>query len=263
MKTSEQINELAEALSLAQGKIQNPKKDSDNPFFKSKYADLAEVLDVVRPAFSEVGLSVVQMPYTNDGMGVVTRIMHKSGQWIEGEFSLPMQTAKNIAQDAGSLITYMRRYALAAAAGVFQEDPDANLGNSKSDNTGAVVNMKYSPKEISNFGDQMSDAIDAGDHLVVGRSLSDPEMVELWGIANKGTTKTTGQFTSEQKAKQSNLVSRYRQDVQRWADDMVGTGDTSLIMETWNDLDRVDKAMAWNLINEDTRSVIRAKREAS
>ena len=64
MKTSNEINEIATALAAAQGEIENPTKNADNPFFKSKYADLAEVLGVVRPVFAKQQLSVVQMPYT-------------------------------------------------------------------------------------------------------------------------------------------------------------------------------------------------------
>ena len=145
MKTSEQINEIAEALAAAQGEILNPNKSAENPFFKSKYADLAEVLNVVRPAFSKHGLSVVQMPYSSydGGIGVTTMISHKSGQWMQGSLELPLQVAKNVNQDAGSAITYMRRYALAAAAGVAQEDLDANLGE---ENTGKVTNLKIISK---------------------------------------------------------------------------------------------------------------------
>ena len=143
MKTSTELGELATALSKAQGIIQNPNKDAANPFFKSKYADLADVLNVVRPAFSSVGLSVVQMPVNAEGnVGVVTRLMHSSGQWIEGAIDIPIQ-GKNIAQDAGSTITYLRRYALAAVAGVFQEDNDANLGKN---NTAPVQNIQASIK---------------------------------------------------------------------------------------------------------------------
>lgn len=140
MKTSENINEIAAALAAAQAEIQNPSKSADNPFFKSKYADLAEVLSVVRPAFSKQKLSVVQMPFTSESgqIGVTTLISHASGQWMQGEVSLPLQVAKNVAQDAGSAITYLRRYALAAASGVAQEDLDASLGDK---NTGTVINL--------------------------------------------------------------------------------------------------------------------------
>tara|TARA_R110002020_G_scaffold9927_1_gene38606 strand:+ start:490 stop:1083 length:594 start_codon:yes stop_codon:yes gene_type:complete len=145
MKTSENINEIATALASAQAEIQNPAKTADNPFFKSKYADLAEVLSVVRPAFSKHKLNVVQMPYTSEAgaIGVTTLLSHASGQWMEGQLELPLQVAKNINQDAGTAITYMRRYALAAAAGVAQEDLDAHLGEK---NTGKVTNLKVITK---------------------------------------------------------------------------------------------------------------------
>ena len=155
MKTSEQLNELAGALSKAQGIIQNPTKDAANPFFKSKYADLADVLNVVRPAFAEVGLSVMQMPCNVDGnIGLTTLVMHSSGQWIESSIDIPMQ-GKNVAQDAGSAITYLRRYALAAVAGVFQEDNDGNLGKDKSTNTGDVKSIKalVKPAQIKKIED--------------------------------------------------------------------------------------------------------------
>ena len=144
MKTSDSINEIATALAAAQAEIQNPSKSAENPFFKSKYADLAEVLNVVRPAFTKHNLSVVQMPFTSESgqIGVTTMISHSSGQWMQGEVALPLQVNKNINQDAVSSVTYLRRCSLSAACGVAQEDTDANLGKSKGENTGAVVNLK-------------------------------------------------------------------------------------------------------------------------
>ena len=155
MKTSEQLNELATALSKAQGIIQNPNKDAANPFFKSKDADLADVLNVVRPAFAECGLSVMQMPSNVGGnIGLTTLVMHSSGQWIESEIDLPLQ-GKNIAQDAGATITYLRRYALAAVAGIFQEESDGNLGKDKSSNTAEVqsIQAKIKPAQIKKIED--------------------------------------------------------------------------------------------------------------
>tara|TARA_R110000851_G_scaffold227068_2_gene379908 strand:- start:652 stop:1377 length:726 start_codon:yes stop_codon:yes gene_type:complete len=145
MKTSPELNELATALSKAQGIIQNPNKDAANPFFKSKYADLADVLNVVRPAFAECGLSVVQLPHNVDGnIGLTTRLMHCSGQWLEDSIDIPFQ-GKNVAQEVGAAITYLRRYALAAVAGVFQEDNDGNLGKGKGSNTAPVQSIKNNP----------------------------------------------------------------------------------------------------------------------
>jgi len=123
MQTSEQVNELAAALAKTQGQIQGAVKDSTNPAFKSRYADLASVWDACRVALSLNGLAVVQGPALADrGVSVTTRLLHSSGQWAESTLILPMDKAT--AQGAGSAITYARRYALAAMVGVAPDDDD-------------------------------------------------------------------------------------------------------------------------------------------
>lgn len=130
MQKSDAINELATALAEAQSEIENASKNSNNPHFKSKYADLAEVINTVRPVFAKHGLSVSQFPSFADGLASVeTVLMHKSGQWMSGIASAGV--SKQDAQGVGSAITYLRRYSLAAVAGIAQEDDDANaaVGN--------------------------------------------------------------------------------------------------------------------------------------
>lgn len=128
MQMSENINELATALAKAQGEMKNAGKTSDNPFFKSKYADLAEILNAVREPLSKYGLSISQL---YDGMGVpdktitvTTLLMHSSGQYISNSANYPV--AKADIQGVGSAITYARRYSLAAILGLSQEDDDGN-----------------------------------------------------------------------------------------------------------------------------------------
>lgn len=125
MEKSESINELAAALAKAQGQIEGAKKDTANPFFKSKYADLSSVWDACRKALSENSLSVVQIPdEAASGVAIETMLLHSSGQWIKGRYTMPV--LKNDAQAVGSAITYARRYALAALVGVAPEDDDGN-----------------------------------------------------------------------------------------------------------------------------------------
>jgi hypothetical protein len=129
MQKSETIGELAKALAVAQGEIQNAKKDSENPFFKSKYADLAAVRDACQGPFSKNGLAVIQTPksvITEDAtiIGLETLLCHSSGEWVSEELSaVPVKTDP---QGIGSCITYLRRYALASFAGVAAEDDDGN-----------------------------------------------------------------------------------------------------------------------------------------
>lgn len=126
MKQSESIKELATALAKAQGELKHASKDSVNPHFRSKYADLASVWEACREALSSNGLAVVQFPsdFTNNVMSLTTRITHNSGEWLEQTMTAPV--SKPDPQGIGSCLTYMRRYALAAVVGVYQDDDDAN-----------------------------------------------------------------------------------------------------------------------------------------
>jgi len=129
MNKSEQISELAAALAKAQGAMEGVIKASTNPFFKSRYADLAAVVNAVRAPFSANGLSFVQLPRVSGGEGVIieTVLLHASGQWISSEIEVPV--AKGDAQGVGSAITYAKRYGLQAMAGLAAEDEDDD-GNS-------------------------------------------------------------------------------------------------------------------------------------
>lgn len=125
MKHSDTLNELPAALSKAQSEMSGAKKTAKNPFFKSNYANLEEVIHCIKEPFSDNGLSFMQFPITQDGFaGVETIILHKSGEWVSNEFML--KCAKNDPQGMGSAITYARRYGLQAACGVPSEDDDCN-----------------------------------------------------------------------------------------------------------------------------------------
>ena len=127
MNKSESIAALAAALATAQGSMKGAVKDSANPFFKSKYADLASVVEAIRSAFSANGLSYIQtiQPSDRDEVRVETMILHSSGEWIScGVLALPV--SKVDAQGYGSALTYARRYSLSAAVGVAPEDDDGN-----------------------------------------------------------------------------------------------------------------------------------------
>lgn len=141
MTHSENINELAAAMAKAQGAMKRAVKDSANPFFKSKYADLASVADACMPALAENGIAVIQGPRTENGDVVVdTTLCHSSGQWIRS--SLSMKPVKADPQGIGSCITYARRYALAAMCGVAPEDDDGNAASGKTQLTAVEQQVK-------------------------------------------------------------------------------------------------------------------------
>lgn len=133
MTRSEEIKQLALALCEAQKKMELAKKTSENPFFHSKYADLASVWDAIRIPFTENGFSISQFTETKDNQACVTTLLlHVSGEWLKSELVLPTtryDKEKNPIpldpQAFGSALSYARRYALAALCGVATEDDDS------------------------------------------------------------------------------------------------------------------------------------------
>lgn len=126
MEKSNSIKELANALCNFQGAVAKVKKTETNPFFKSKYADLSAILDVIREPLTENGLSFVQFP--KGRYGLETMLMHVSGEWISESYE--MEPTKKDPQGAGSVITYQRRYALGAILGLnIDIDDDGNKGS--------------------------------------------------------------------------------------------------------------------------------------
>lgn len=146
LEMSPSIANLADALAKAQAVILGAVKDSDNPFFHSKYADLATVWDACRSALTANKLAVVQSPATSylnapeiesvtsrsgekrnvvkvaTTVTMTTTLMHASGEWVSGTVSAMLANADP--QSVGSAITYLRRYGLSAMVGIAQVDDD-------------------------------------------------------------------------------------------------------------------------------------------
>ena len=122
---SDDISKLATALVKAQAEMDAASKDSENPFYKSMYANYDSVRAASYPALNKHGLCVVQTfdDSAHDSIKLVTTLIHTSGQWIKGAITLPV-SKKSDPQACGSACTYARRYALAAITGIAQQDDD-------------------------------------------------------------------------------------------------------------------------------------------
>lgn len=200
MLKSEKLAELAAALSKAQGEIKGAKKDADNPYFKSKYADLSSVWDACRDALSANGLSVLQAARSIEGgVEVETLLMHASGEWVSETLALPVQKAD--AQGFGSALTYCRRYGLSAMIGIAPEDDDGNAA-AKAASTDFKPQSKAAPtagvleqlpierqKIVNHQASRVVDAFTAGDaklahaHYETAKSVLDTdEQVALRGL---------------------------------------------------------------------------------
>lgn len=142
MNKSDSIKNLAEALAKAQGVLKNPKFDSTNPHFKSKFASLGAVREAVIPTFAAHGLSLSQWPISDDGhAGCRTVVTHSSGEWLEEAFLIPVD--KHNAHGYASAVTYSKRIAMQSIAGVVgDEDDDGNAAVGENVNgmkTGPVI----------------------------------------------------------------------------------------------------------------------------
>ena len=120
--------DFAKALVAAQ-KATNPVyKEATNPAFRSKYADLAAVVDAVVPALNAHGISVMQLPdFDGEYLNLTTVLVHESGDTIQHIMRMPV--SKRDPQGIGSATTYARRYSLMAITGAAPEDDDGNAAS--------------------------------------------------------------------------------------------------------------------------------------
>ncbi len=129
MENSAEVNELFKALVKAQSEFSVIPKGADNPFFKSKYAALPDVVQAATPILARNGLAISQLVTNVDGKDALTTVLlHESGQYLSS--TAPLHLVKNDPQAHGSAITYMRRYAFMAILGlVADEDDDGNAAS--------------------------------------------------------------------------------------------------------------------------------------
>lgn len=119
---------LAKAFVAAQKATEAVKKAATNPAFKSKYADLSQVVEGVIPALNNAGVGLMQFPaFDGDLVSVTTTMLHESGSSVSA--TLHMRPSKSDPQGIGSAITYARRYALLAMTGAAPEDDDGNAAS--------------------------------------------------------------------------------------------------------------------------------------
>lgn len=147
MNTSESITKVAPALLKAQKDMLPLIKDSDNPFFNSKYADLKAVTNACYPALQANGIAVLQSARKSDGcLDIITRLQHESGEWVETSCS--MGSAKADSHGVASAITYGRRYGLMAAVGIAPEDDDGNAASVKHESTKPASDLKPPQRRV-------------------------------------------------------------------------------------------------------------------
>jgi len=129
---SAEINEIAAAMVKVQGEIKRSALDGLNPDFDSSYSSLGSVWDACHEALQKNGIAVIQQATPIDGISyLVCTFLHTSGQWIRGFYQFT--ETDNTAWSYGSNMSYLRRYSLAAMAGVIVADDDGKAAMPKTE----------------------------------------------------------------------------------------------------------------------------------
>jgi hypothetical protein len=145
MKMSDTIAELATALAKAQGQIDDASKSADNPYYKSRYADLAAVRAVIREPLATNDLAIIQAPrVVQGGAEVETMLVHKSGEYMSETLFMP--AGKSDPHGYASAITYARRIGIMSLLALAAYDDDGNT---------AVDSVKNAPEKKKPSADVM------------------------------------------------------------------------------------------------------------
>jgi hypothetical protein len=211
---SPEIKQIAAALVKAQADIKGAVKDSTNPHFRSKYADLGSIIDAVKAPLLRQGIAFLQGVHDAvDGVAVETMLIHSSGEWISSTLRIP--AVKQDAQGYGSATTYGRRYGLQSMCGVPAEDDDGHAATASTSsritpNSGAGDDLDAKQKEMVQLTrDKILEALKDNkdwDAYSLCESLTDEMMAEklyLWSLLDskqRRRIKNQAEAAKQQKA---------------------------------------------------------------
>ncbi|MCO4326123.1 ERF family protein [Staphylococcus agnetis] len=196
MRMSESITEISKAISSFRKEVKQPIKDADNPFFKSKFVPLENVVEAIDQVAPNLGLSFVQWALNDENgrVGVATMLMHSSGEYIEFD-PVFMNAEKNTPQGAGSLISYLKRYSLSAIFGITSDqDDDGNAASgkqSKSEPKASSKTVGALKQEVLNFVELMKS---------LNKDVTQQQAEQKFGINNYNT------LTEQQAVNAINMV---------------------------------------------------------
>lgn len=197
MNKSESIAALAKALADFQGEVKQPLKDKANPFFKSKYVPLENVVEAIAESAPKHGLSFLQYPVNQENkVGIVTLLMHSSGEWIETE-PIYAKPGKDDAQATGSVITYLKRYSLSAVFGITSdEDDDGNSASQQPKQTSKPAQQPSNKLTVT----QKDTIVDKANKIAAKTGV---EMKDVWVTTQEklGLKKTLIQLTNSEASK--------------------------------------------------------------
>jgi hypothetical protein len=181
MQKSESIKAISKALSSALGEMTVVKMDAQNPFLKNKYATLGAVIETSRPVLAKYELAIIQSPVSaEEKIGITTLLTHSSGEWLEDTIFISTTENKGLssAQNAGVVISYLRRYSLQAFLNMYaDEDTDAHKPSETKERP--ITEQERKTKGMATFAELKKRADAVGVTIeAMSASLSADAMIE-------------------------------------------------------------------------------------
>jgi len=214
MNKSPEIKELAKALATFHAQVGKVKKEAQNPFFKSKYASLSNILDVIAEPLQKAGLVFSQFP---DEFELTTILIHtESGQYLEASYAMPV-AKENDPQAVGSAISYARRYAIGAILCLnIDEDDDAE----KAMNRTKMVKYKLT-KNSPKWGEAVKYVAGGGDTAKIAEKydISNKDLMDLaveaglWFTRHLSMDKRCGEFTGSRNSLQPSSLTMKQESI--------------------------------------------------
>ena len=239
MRTSDSIGEVGGALAAAQGEMSAAKRDGKNSHYGNRYTTLDSLLDAAKPALSKHGISVIQASGAEgvdhkdaDIIGAVTtRLVHKSGEWIESTLRVPLADRLTY-QEVGKALTYLRRYSLAGLVGIAGEvDDDGETDLNARQRTATAGGSKAAPPKRARQGTAKPE-LDAGEGAPSPAPPAGDRVVDVLikrvnsGVSKRGTQWAIGTFLTREgeelrcgtysKTWVDTLINEQRNDTRVW-----------------------------------------------
>lgn len=210
MKKSESITALSKAFVKTQKELKQPLKDANNPFFKSKYVPLENVVESITESATKNGLAFSQFPSCDEVTGMITvgtLVMHESGEWIEYD-PIKLKPVKNDPQAVGSAITYAKRYALSAIFGITSDqDDDGNEATHPAKKQGR-------PQTKQKIAPAVATGYEAAINSIIEKTGKNDGSITMWFMKELDVTKY-GDITTDQQTKADKLIETMQKKLEK------------------------------------------------
>lgn len=214
MNKSESISEINKALVEFHKQVKQPMKDAKNPFFKSKYVPLENVVEAIDEVAPSLGLSFTQWASNdvNGRVGVSTMLLHESGEYIEYD-PVYMKADKETAQGAGALISYLKRYSLSAVFGITSDQDDD--GNHASGVSNKPQQAKQKSSQVQSPTDKQKEELTKAIELFIGVAVENGKSEEYKTQITKLKNANVSELSSEQIARTHKSITNWIKEIEQ------------------------------------------------